>query len=256
MRFLKKLASSAFLIQAYILTLNNASANILFAGDSDIAYWETSNMSFPRSVNVGVAGSTCDEVNSKIDQHLSTYEPDYVVLVCGENDLWDQDSTATFDDFSTIVDKIIEFGAIVIYMGTKPEPDSTDLHSDYEEYDAKIRTLATDLSATGDTVPLIMVDVYPVFGSMEDSGDLYRSDSLHLNDYGYSFWNIWAQTALDDASNEGMCVRWLNNECDELAGITEGNSVDEDSGVYSSANTLFAGASGILGAVVIILFFV
>lgn len=210
-----RLTLKSFLLLS-LITSTKASVTTLFAGDSDIEYWNTDS-EFPDSVNKGVGGWTCKQVRNKIGNHLNTYEPDQVVLVCGENDLWGQSVTKTFDDFMKVVDEIVATGARVIYMGTKPEPDTKSLHSKYRSYDAKIRAKAIEMSTASPKrpPPLVMVDVYPIFDAIEDSdpGLLYRNDDLHLSNAGYSYWNTWAQTALADVV--GFCIRWKDNICAE-----------------------------------------
>ena len=65
------------------------SVETLFVGDSDIDYWAT-NDEYPDSVNVGVAGYMCDDVNKILDARLRDCNPKRAVTVCWENDLWDQ----------------------------------------------------------------------------------------------------------------------------------------------------------------------
>ena len=188
-------------------------AGVLFVGDSDIEYWATAE-TFPGSVNVGVGGYTCRNVLNRIDGYLSTHTPTTVVLVCGENDLWGATVATTFSRFSQVVASITATGAQVIYMGTKPEPDTTSLHAAYRQYDALIRGLATDLSAAAPSSsppPLVMVDVYPAFESLGNPSSLYRNDDLHLSSSGYAHWSTWARTAL--AAAAGNCHLWESNTC-------------------------------------------
>lgn len=165
-----------------------------------------------------MGGSTCKNVSRKIGKHLNQYKPEWVVLVCGENDLWDNSVSDTFSDFMVVVDAIVETGARVVYMGTKPEPETKCLHAEYRKYDAKIRAKAIEMdssAASNQPPPLVMVDVYPVFETIEgsDPGLLYQNDDLHLSKAGYSYWNTWAKTALADGI--GSCIRWENNVCEE-----------------------------------------
>ena len=187
----------------------------LFVGDSDIDYWDTSE--FANSENVGVAGSVCSDVNEKLSRQLRKYKPARVVIVCGENDLWDQSVDDTFDNFTVAIGKIIDFGARAIYLGTKPEPETTSLHVEYQEYDAKIREYVNELKASDPVSPppLVMVDVYPAFEDMGNPDDLYQRDKLHLSMKGYGYWNTWTQIALEDTSG---CSRWKNEVCVSDAG--------------------------------------
>ena len=188
---------------------------VLFVGDSDIERWTTAGV-FPGSANVGVGGWTCNNVANQIDGFLATHTPTEVVLVCGENDLGNGASVATtFSRFSQVVASITNTGARVVYMGTKPEPDTTSFHDEYREYDALIRGLAIDLSAAAGSSagppPLAMVDVYPSFTALGNPSSLYANDGLHLSNAGYSYWNSWAATAL--AAAAGPCTLWESGVC-------------------------------------------
>ena len=188
------------------------SGKILFAGDSDIELWNTQS-SFPGSKNVGVGGWTCKNVLKKIDKFLQQHSPEWVVLVCGENDLAEDTSVNdTFQRFEEIVSKINAFGARVVYMGTKPEPSTKSLHALYRQYDAKIRALA---SASADRIntnePLLTwVDVYKSFEALGNGNNLYQRDKLHLSQRGYELWTNWAKQAMNDSNG---CFEWKSEEC-------------------------------------------
>jgi len=190
----------------------------LFVGDSDIEYWKTTNTDFPQSHNVGVAGWTARQVNKKIAGFLAEYPPtDWVVLVCGENDFNGGSSVKrTFEYFKKIVKEVLTTtGARVLYIGTKPEPDTTDLHGEYEEYDQKIRDYAKQLSddrnETTLTPPLVMIDTYLYFTSIGNPRSLYQKDKLHLSKKGYFYWNKWTNYVFENADSQ--CQVYQNNEC-------------------------------------------
>lgn len=186
-----------------------APVSLLFEGDSDIELWDTSG--YADAANVGVGGAVCRDVLDTIDDTLETYQPRRVVLVCGENDLGQQAVGATFRDFSEVVSRIHDTGAVVFYMGTKPEPSTTPLHGDYRAYDDRIRSHARSLSSNG-TAPLVMVDVHQGFEDLGNPGRLYRRDALHLSAEGYALWDRWLTTAL---ANED-CLAWLDDSCVEV----------------------------------------
>ena len=194
------------------------SVDVLFVGDSDIERWDTPSV-FPGSVNVGVGGYTCDEVYNMIDGALQTYSPNRVVIVCGENDLFSQSAEATFQDFKRVIDKIVASNTQAIYLGTKPEPDTTSIHSKYKNYDAKIRDYADALATEFAPffLPLVMVDVYPAFVEMGNPVSLYNQDGLHLSDDGYTYWNTWTNTVLNSLED---CVLWESNVCSASVQIT------------------------------------
>ena len=54
---------------------------------------------FPTSSSVAIGGNTCDGVDHDddgIDNLLAAFNPATVILVCGENDLWDSSVSKTF----------------------------------------------------------------------------------------------------------------------------------------------------------------
>jgi len=196
------------------------SVEVLFIGDSDIQRWDTAPV-FPGSVNVGVGGFTCDDVNGIIDNALQTYTPKWVVIVCGENDLFGQNAETTFNDFKAVIEKIVASNTRAIYIGTKPEPSTTtSMYSKYQNYDAKIRDYADALATepSHSSPPLVMVDVYPAFIQLGNPLSLYDNDELHLSDDGYEYWTTWTTTVLDNSL--GDCVRWLSNVCNASVQFT------------------------------------
>ena len=179
----------------------------LFIGDSDIEEWDTSQ--FIDSSNIGEGGSTCNNTLSSIDEVLEQYTPVHVVIVCGENDLSEERTVEeTFEDFQDIVNKIIESGASVTYMGTKPEPGTTELHTQYRDYDSRIQDFAENL-ANNSYSPLNVVDVYQGFEDIGNPNSLYQDDELHLSLEGYGYWNQW----LAQVSNNSECIIWQSQEC-------------------------------------------
>ena len=179
----------------------------LFIGDSDIEEWDTSQ--FIDSSNIGDGGSTCNDTLSSIDEVLEQYTPVHVVIVCGENDLSEERTVEeTFEDFQDIVNKIIESGASVTYMGTKPEPGTTELHTQYRDYDSRIQDFAENL-ANNSYSPLNVVDVYQGFEGIGNPNSLYQDDELHLSLEGYGYWNQW----LIQVSNDSECIIWQSQEC-------------------------------------------
>jgi len=190
-----------------MLCLGKAPVNgsILFAGDSDIELWKKTDKLYPNSKNKGVGGTTCKQWVGRIDKWLKKYKPDTVVLVCGENDLaYGQSPSKAFANFKKIVKKNSAKGATTIYMGTKPEPDTKDLHKKYRKYDDLIRDWGENQEN------FVMIDVYPSFEALGNPKNLYKKDKLHLSSKGYNYWNTWLQAALDDSSG---CVLWESGEC-------------------------------------------
>ena len=184
-----------------------AAVEVLFVGDSDIDYWDSA-VAFPGSFNVGVGGYTTKDVVKEVDQWVADLSPTWVVIVCGENDLNGQrkQTTKAFNRFKTIVSKFMGDGAGVIYLGTKPEPDSKSLYGEYQFYDASIRGFAT-AQAKESPGKFQMIDVFRSFTS---EAELYNSDELHMSLQGYKFWNGWVKLAMESTT---PCVLWMDGVC-------------------------------------------
>jgi len=191
-----------------------ASVDVLFVGDSDIDYWDSS-VAFPGSFNVGIGGYTTVDVINEVDQWVADLDPKWAVIVCGENDIGGNrtDTIAAFRRFESIVGKLIGDGARVIYLGTKPEPKSKDVYKEYNYYDAQIRKFASALAKDKAIPPFQMIDVFPSFTS---KWELYNSDGLHMSRLGYAFWNGWVKLAMNSPD---PCIRWRDGVCMETAVI-------------------------------------
>lgn len=191
-----------------------ASVQVLFVGDSDIDYWDSS-VAFPGSFNVGIGGYTTADVIKEVDQWVADLDPKWAIIVCGENDIGGQrtDTTAAFERFKLIVGKLIGDGARVIYLGTKPEPESKSIYTEYKYYDAQVRKFASELAQDKANPPFQMIDVFPSFTS---KWELYNSDGLHMSRLGYAFWNGWVKLAM---SSPGSCIRWRDGVCVERPAI-------------------------------------
>jgi len=190
-----------------VLSSVSSSEEILFAGDSDVSRWKKTDEIYENSANLGDGGTTCRQWANRIKNGVDKYSPTVVVLVCGENDLSDRYAEEAFDDFRKVVEQIHAKGVDrVIYMGTKPEPDTKDLHKDYRDYDELIRDYYVNAEPDG---KFTMIDVYPSFLAMGNPRSLYANDDLHLSKEGYNYWNAWLQSALVDNN----CIRWQNGNC-------------------------------------------
>ncbi|GMI50159.1 hypothetical protein TeGR_g8489 [Tetraparma gracilis] len=185
----------------------------VFVGDSDIDYWNASLGLIEGSYNVGYGGYTCQNVLDEADNFIATFAPNTVVLVCGENDIATGRSvTSTLVLFNQVVDKYIAGGARVIYIGTKPEPGTTDLHGQYGEYDAAIMARAEAL-AGGGAPPLVAVDSSAGFVALGNGAELYDDDDLHLSAAGYGHWGGWLTAAFGAGGGDANCYLWRSGEC-------------------------------------------
>ena len=183
----------------------------LFMGDSDIDYWDTAAGVDAASYNVGVGGYTCRDVLAELSQYLQAFKPSRVVLVCGENDLGEAAGVSeTLQQWTSIIDGITAAGIPVTFLGTKPEPSTASLHSEYQDYDSLIKAwVNAQQEGAEDDASVTFIDVYPAFEALGNPLSLYDDDRLHLSSEGYSLWNTWTRMAIDNPA----CVLWQSGEC-------------------------------------------
>jgi len=202
------------------LSLEQPESGIIFIGDSDVDYWRDSDVVFPGSFNYGVAGDTCANVNKYLSELLKVVKDvKVIVLVCGENDLVSTSPSITFKRFKKVYRIARRQNIRVIMMGTKPEPDTTDLHADYRKYDQLLKRFARRVAKkNSDSPPFIFIDVYQSFKSIGNPKSLYDNDELHLSAKGYTYWKAWVRNAYenaicDDATDVCNCYLWKKKSC-------------------------------------------
>jgi len=108
---------------------------VLFAGDSDVANWGTSD-AFPGLSKTSVHGATCRKVGNRLADKLEKHNLTEVVLVCGENDIMNgANEWNVFDHWKIAEERINNHGTRVICMGLKPEPGTKGTHKTYRAFD-------------------------------------------------------------------------------------------------------------------------
>eukprot|EP00554_Chaetoceros_debilis_P006079 CAMPEP_0194074766 /NCGR_PEP_ID=MMETSP0149-20130528/1841_1 /TAXON_ID=122233 /ORGANISM="Chaetoceros debilis, Strain MM31A-1" /LENGTH=333 /DNA_ID=CAMNT_0038755035 /DNA_START=92 /DNA_END=1093 /DNA_ORIENTATION=- len=204
------------------LSLESPEKGIIFMGDSDVDYWRDSRETLPGSFNYGIAGHTCNQVLQDFKSLLeTTNDISWMILVCGENDLYGSaGANKVFRRFKQIYREARKNDIRIIMMGTKPEPDTTNLHQKYRKYDKKLKKWAQKKAKNTDQPPFIFVDSYKAFEELGNPDSLYADDELHLSAEGYSYWNGWLKNAYsygqeneEDYDYEGGCYSWQNDEC-------------------------------------------
>jgi len=202
------------------LSLESPENGIIFMGDSDVDYWYESRKTLPGSFNYGVGGHTCTQVyNDFMSLVQSVKNIQWMVLVCGENDLASGASVNTvFKRFRKIYNAAINENIKIIMMGTKPEPDTKNLHKKYKKYDKKLKKFAKKEIKKNGFPSFIFVDSYSSFLSLGNPRSLYANDKLHLSSEGYGHWNEWLQNAYDNALCDDdddvcKCYVWKKSSC-------------------------------------------
>jgi len=207
---------------------------MMFFGDSDIEYWDTEK-DFPEAVNCGVGGATAWEANAHAATIAKEYSPKgFVIFVSGENDFGTGGAShcvdTVFEDFKKAVEAFIssKHEPIVIYISTKPEPGTTELHAQYERYDALIKDYATTLAGEYGYAPLKFLDAYSRFKKMGNPRSLYADDDLHMSKKGYSFWVKWLKEVMAESMEcHDSETPWVDSEGDDCATIVSKQWCDD-----------------------------
>jgi len=214
-----------------------AKDQILFIGDSDVDYWTgvENNDSFgdagTTKFNVGVGGYTCKDVKNEVAPFLDVFDPSRVVLVCGENDLFERSVAKTFEFFQEVVQSYIDGGVETVFaFSTKPEPSTFWLHSQYRQLDAMI----VDWIETDDDIDgrFVFIDSYNGFKDLGNPNNLYQGDKLHLSARGYGYWEAWLAIAMEDNAPPS-CRMWRSGECVIAGGGGGGVCVDDPNWRYN-----------------------
>jgi lysophospholipase L1-like esterase len=112
--------------------------------------------------------------------------------------------------------QVVASGSRLLYISTKPEPDTKGLHKQYRQYDSRVRAHAVKLAKAAPNAPppVVMIDSYGGFKDLGNPNSLYNRDRLHLSNKGYAKWEKWAKLALADP--DSLCIEWRSGTCVQL----------------------------------------
>jgi len=183
-------------------------------GDSITAGSEITGPSYPELLserigvevhNEGVGGATSTRGAAAVDGVIAAYQPDYVLIMYGVNDMWRTDrSEIVIENLDYMVTRLQANGAVPIVATVPPNfKDDPYLVKLHEILNRRIRSYAQSAG-------LVLVDVG---AAMEERRDLFLSDGFHPNDAGTAliadlFYdalvNLGVLDALRPADDEGM----------------------------------------------------
>ncbi len=168
-----------------------ASKSILLIGSSSFTYWKDVASYFPgyRIVNRGFGGSSLPDLIRYQDFIIYPYDPKQILIYCGENDFAAADTITV----ATVVNRFKQlFWDIrvrlprvpISYVSMKPSPSRAALLPKFKEANQQIKSFLATQKATAfiDVYqPMLQPDGRPI-------GEIYTSDSLHMNPKGYLIW--------------------------------------------------------------------
>jgi lysophospholipase L1-like esterase len=165
----------------------NPEYDVVFIGSSTFEQWKTMQEDFaPAStINRGFGGSTIREVIYYSDRILFPYKPKIVVLYVG-NDVWGDPAEPTteqlFDYFRLFEQKLHRQlpNTILNFVSMRPSPAKNGLVEKQTAINSLLQQFVNKTAKTN------FIDIRPVMynNSGRLRNDIFKSDSLHLNDTG------------------------------------------------------------------------
>ncbi|WP_234735946.1 GDSL-type esterase/lipase family protein [Tellurirhabdus bombi] len=165
---------------------------ILFTGSSSIRLWPEMERYFPGKVILqrGFGGSQLSDVIRYADRVIIKYKPKQVVVYAGENDIaLNVSAQEVYNRFVTLFTHVRTKlpKTPFVFISLKPSPSRRKHQAAVREANDLIRAYLAKHKKT------TFVDVYtPMLnGTGPDApirGELFKSDSLHMNEKGYQIW--------------------------------------------------------------------
>jgi lysophospholipase L1-like esterase len=166
-----------------------AKGQILLVGSSTFRFWVTSKedlVGYP-TINRGFGGSQMSDMNFYFDRIVSKYEPKFILVYEGDNDLAANESPQSiFDDFKIFAEKVKTQlpNTKVGYCSIRPSIARTNIRDKQIEVNQLIENFCKK------NIGFYFVDIYKEY--FLQNGDLmpdvFVSDKLHLNKQGYEIW--------------------------------------------------------------------
>ena len=152
-------------------------------------------------INAGIPGNTTVDALERIDRHVLTYEPDYVTVFFGANDMATH-HLKTSEDYRDNLQKIIDLIGREKIILVSPPANNPLLHVlDRPEHRLeKYVEVAKEVAEQND-IPFV-----PLFDEMkkqESLRPLLQEDGLHFSEEGYDLLALLMNRALREKIKEG-----------------------------------------------------
>lgn len=177
---------------------------ILFVGSSSIRFWETleKDMEGLAVLNRGFGGSTLPEVLHYANQIIFPYQPEIIVLYCGENDISEgRTPQQAFETFRELTSQIAEKlpNTILFYLCMKPSVARWEMWSEMEESN---QLFADYLAAEQANMEYVDISAPMLNEEGMPRKDIFVEDMLHMNEKGYSAWTNIVKPLLEEVKVE------------------------------------------------------
>jgi lysophospholipase L1-like esterase len=166
-----------------------AKGQILLVGSSTFRFWVTSKedlVGYP-IINRGFGGSQMSDMNFYFDRIVAKYEPKFILVYEGDNDLAANESPQLiFEDFKIFTEKVKTQlpNTKVGYCSIRPSIARTNIRDKQVEVNQLIENFCKKNKG------FYFVDIYKEYflSNGDLMADVFVSDKLHLNKQGYEIW--------------------------------------------------------------------
>ena len=159
-----------------------AKGQVLFIGSSSFRLWKSFDVDMkgmPAAFNRGFGGSTLADALYYFDRMVVKYQPKWVIMYEGDNDLakgkLPHTIAAEYDEFKARLAKQVP-GAKLVFVAARPSLARVSIVDKQKELNALIK-------AKGD----YFIDMHSPFYLSDGTlmQDIFVADKLHLNEKGY-----------------------------------------------------------------------
>lgn len=162
----------------------------LFIGSSSLTKWKTLEQDLPEyaPLNRAFGGSRLLDVIYYRNDIIDKYNPEKIVIYCGENDVASSDAVTgkiVFDRFITLYKHIREkFPKInIYYVSLKPSPLRWSMQDRMMDANARIEHFCKKQKHT------YFISIWnQMLENSKPNPSLFIEDSLHMNKKGYEIW--------------------------------------------------------------------
>jgi lysophospholipase L1-like esterase len=168
-----------------------AKNQVLFVGSSSFNYWQDVQSYFPSYpiINRGFGGSSLPDVIRYANDIIFPYQAKQIVIYCGENDIAGSDTIQAstvllrFENLFSLIRSHMP-AVPIAFVSIKPSPSRSRFILKVQEANRLIKNYLRQQKRTA------FVDVYNLMLNTDGSvkGEIFKSDSLHMNAKGYAIW--------------------------------------------------------------------
>ncbi len=162
---------------------------VLFIGSSTIRMWKSlqGDMSGLTVINRGFGGSSTCHVLHYMDRIVFPYRPSKIVYYCGDNDIASGvNPDSTMEHYRKFIVKVHDSlpGTKIYFVSNKPSLKRQKNLPLQKSVNESLKNLCDNYTFVS------YIDIFPsmMINDSTIKADIFKNDSLHLNNKGYAIW--------------------------------------------------------------------